>query len=105
MKLHFDHINPSSGIAVDEETTVETDILLDIPWQVLVYNDPVNLMGYVTLVIQRIFGYSEQKAKRMMLEVHHQGHSVVWTGDREKAELYVQQLHSHQLMAAMRRSP
>lgn len=85
------------------ETRSEDD--LDSPWQVVVFNDPVNLMGFVTMVLRRIFGYSEQKATQLMLEVHHLGRSVVWTGEREKAEHYVQQLQSHQLLAAMRRAP
>ncbi len=79
----------------------QTDDALDTPWNVIVYNDPVNLMGYVTLIIMRIFGYSKEKATKMMLEVHQKGRSVVWTGEKERAELYVEQLHSHQLLAGM----
>ena len=71
------------------------------PWQVLVLNDPVNLMSFVTLVLRRVFGYSEQKATELMLQVHQRGRAIVWTGEREKAELYVQQLQSHQLLASM----
>ncbi len=70
-------------------------------WQVLVFNDPVNLMSFVTLILRRIFGYSEQKATELMLQVHHRGRAIVWTGEREKAEFYVQQLQSHQLLASM----
>jgi len=70
-------------------------------WQVLIFDDPVNLMSFVTLIIRRIFGYSEQKATGLMLQVHHKGRAVVWTGDREKAELFVQQLQSYQLLASM----
>jgi len=82
---------------------IDEDESLDRPWVVTVYNDPVNLMGYVTLVIMRVFGYPRPKAEKMMLDVHHKGKSIVWSGEREKAELYVQQLHSHQLNAAMAR--
>lgn len=74
------------------------------PWHVIVYNDPVNLMGFVTMVLRRIFGYSEEKATRLMLEIHHLGRSVVWTGEREKAEHYVRELQFHQLLAAMQQS-
>ncbi len=74
---------------------------LTSPWQVLIFDDPVNLMSFVTLVIRRIFGYSEQKGTELMLQVHHKGRAIVWTGDREKAELFVQQLQSHQLLASM----
>jgi ATP-dependent Clp protease adaptor protein ClpS len=55
----------------------------------------------VTLILRRIFGYSEEKATDLMLEVHHEGSAIVWTGEREKAELYVQQLQTHQLYAVM----
>jgi len=80
---------------------VETDESLDRVWNVIVYNDPVNLMGYVTLVLMRIFGYRREKAEEMMVAVHSKGKCIVWSGEREKAELYVQQLHSHQLNAGM----
>ena len=82
----------------------DTDESLDRPWVVTVYNDPVNLMGYVTLIIMRVFGYPREKAEEMMVAVHQKGKCIVWTGEREQAELYVQQLHSHQLNAAMARS-
>ncbi|MCP4849980.1 MAG: ATP-dependent Clp protease adapter ClpS [Verrucomicrobiaceae bacterium] len=74
---------------------------LAAPWQVLIFDDPVNLMSFVTMVIRRIFGYSEQKSTDLMLQVHQKGRAIVWTGDREKAELFVQQLQSYQLLAAM----
>jgi ATP-dependent Clp protease adaptor protein ClpS len=84
------------------ETETETD--LDTPWNVIVYDDPVNLMSFVTLVLKRVFGYPQQKAEALMMEVHKLGSSVVWTGAREKAELYVQQLQSFQLLAAMKKA-
>jgi ATP-dependent Clp protease adaptor protein ClpS len=82
-----------------KETHSEEDV--DLPWQVVVHNDPVNLMSYVTMVFQRVFGYPREKAERHMLEVHHKGRSVLWAGMREPAELYVQQLHSHLLLATL----
>lgn len=85
--------SPSTSVLTRDETAP--------PWQVLVFNDPVNLMSFVTLIIRRIFGYSEQKATELMLQVHQKGRAIVWTGEREKAELYVQQLQSHQLLASM----
>lgn len=89
-----------------ETTVVETrsEAEVDLPWNVVVFNDPVNLMGFVTMVLRRIFGYSEEKATQLMLEVHHLGKSIVWTGPREKAELYVQQLQSFQLQASMQKA-
>ncbi|MEI6338052.1 MAG: ATP-dependent Clp protease adapter ClpS [Verrucomicrobiota bacterium] len=76
---------------------------LDLPWNVVVHNDPVNLMSYVTLILRTVFGFSRKKAEQHMLEVHHKGRSVVWTGGREQAEFYVQQLHTHLLLATIER--
>jgi ATP-dependent Clp protease adaptor protein ClpS len=76
----------------------------DLPWQVIVHNDPVNLMSYVTMVFQRVFGYPRERAERHMLEVHHKGRSILWAGMREPAELYVQQLHSYLLLATLEKS-
>ena len=67
----------------------------------VVHNDPVNLMSYVTMVFQRVFGYPRDKAERHMLEVHHKGRSILWSGMRERAELYVQQLHGYLLLATI----
>ncbi len=75
----------------------------DLPWSVVVHNDPVNLMSYVTLIFRKVFGFAREKAERHMLEVHHKGRSVVWSGGREQAEFYVQQLHSHLLLATIER--
>jgi len=83
----------------EKETQGEEE--LDIPWQVVVHNDPVNLMSYVTMVFQRVFGYPREKAERHMLEVHHKGRSILWSGMRERAEFYVQQLHGHLLLATL----
>ncbi len=85
-----------------EETKSATQIAT--PWNVVVHNDPVNLMSYVTMVFQKVFGDSVDRARHHMLEVHHKGRSIVWTGDREKAELYVQQLHGYLLHATLERA-
>ena len=74
----------------------------DRPWIVIVWNDPINLMSYVTLVFQKLFGYSLEKATQLMLQVHHEGKAVVSHGNREKAELDVSRLHAHGLWATMR---
>ena len=68
---------------LEEQTIVETAEDIDLPWCVVVYDDPVNLMNFVQLVFRRIFGYSADKATALMLEVHHSGRSVVWRGERE----------------------
>ena len=75
----------------------------DKPWLVIVWNDPVNLMTYVVYVFQKIFGYSREKATKLMMEVHHDGKSVVSHGTREKAEIDVARLHAHGLWATMER--
>ena len=77
---------------------------LDLPWLVVVHNDPVNLMSYVTMVFRRVFGWNRERAQKHMMEVHHQGRSVVWSGGREQAEHYVQQLHTFLLLATIEKS-
>ena len=88
------------------ETVVETKVetSLETPWNVVVHDDPVNLMSYVTMVFQRVFGFSKQKEQHHMLEVHYKGRSIVWTGARERAEFYVQQLHGYLLLATVERA-
>lgn len=71
------------------------------PWVVLVWNDPINLMDYVTFVFQKLFGYSHTKATQLMLQVHHEGKAVVSNGTREEAERDVFRLHEHGLWATM----
>jgi ATP-dependent Clp protease adaptor protein ClpS len=78
------------------------DFELDRPWIVIVWNDPINLMSYVTLVFQKLFGYSKEKATQLMLQVHNEGKAVVSSGTREKAEHDVSRLHAHGLWATMR---
>jgi ATP-dependent Clp protease adaptor protein ClpS len=73
----------------------------DVPWIVLVWNDPINLMSYVTWVFQHLFGYSLEKATALMLDVHHKGRAVVASGTREKCELDVFRLHEKGLWATM----
>lgn len=84
----------------EEETTTEADT----PWNVVAHNDPITKMNYVTMVFQKLFGYSKKKAEVHMLEVHHKGRSIVWSGVRERAELYVQQLHGYQLLATLEKA-
>ena len=85
-----------------EEPVEDEDRSSDRPWIVIVWNDPINLMSYVTLVFQKLFGYSRAKATELMLQVHHEGKAVVSSGAREKAELDVARLHAHGLWATMR---
>ncbi len=73
------------------------------PWNVVVWNDPVNLMEYVVFVFRKLFGHSQEEATRLMLQVHHEGKAVVASGPRERAELYCYRLHHHGLWATMER--
>jgi ATP-dependent Clp protease adaptor protein ClpS len=86
-----------------EELLGGTDERLDVPWIVLVWNDPVNTFNYVTFVFQKLFGYSREKATRLMLQVHHEGRAVVASGTREKCEIDVARLHAYGLWATMQR--
>ena len=76
----------------------------DRPWLVIVWNDPINLMSYVTWVFQKLFGYTRAKATKLMLQVHHEGRAVVSSGAREKAELDCYRLHAHGLWATISKS-
>ncbi|EDY16144.1 ATP-dependent Clp protease adaptor protein ClpS [Chthoniobacter flavus Ellin428] len=87
---------------VEEET--KTSSAVDVPWNVVVHNDPVNLTAYVTRVFQKVFGYSKTRAEKHMLEVHNLGRSIVWTGARERAEAYVEQLHGYLLLSTLEKS-
>jgi ATP-dependent Clp protease adaptor protein ClpS len=85
------------GTAVEEKTGAD----LDVCWNVIVHNDPITTMNYVTMVFQKIFRFSREKAEKHMMEVHQSGRSIVWSGAREQAEFYVQQLHAFQLLATL----
>ena len=84
-----------------EEPSIDTNLDIDRPWIVLVWNDPINLMSYVTYVLQKVLGYSHEKAESLMLDVHEKGRAVVSNGSKEKAELDVFRLHEHGLWATM----
>jgi ATP-dependent Clp protease adaptor protein ClpS len=100
LSVALDNAGPAiSEPGLEQETRSEEEI--DLPWQVVVHNDPVNLMTYVTMVFQRVFGYPREQAERHMLEVHNKGRSILWSGVRERAELYVQQLHGYLLLATL----
>lgn len=94
----------AAGGDVLTESETKTEESFDVPWNVVVHNDPINLMDYVTKVFMKVFGFARQKAELHMMEVHKAGRSVVWTGARERAELYVQQLHAYLLLATIERT-
>ena len=87
----LDVLEPDTDDAVD----------VDTPWIVLVWNDPINLMSYVTFVLRKLFGYSKEEATKLMLQVHHEGKAVVSNGTRAEAERDVFRLHEHGLWATM----
>jgi ATP-dependent Clp protease adaptor protein ClpS len=87
------------GRAVEEAP----ETALARPWNVVVHDDPVTLMSYVTAVFMKVFGYERSRAHMLMMEVHTLGSSIVWTGDRERAETFVVTLHGYHLLATMER--
>ena len=93
----FASIQPGQVQEVDQADETQSDR----QWIVIVWNDPINLMSYVTFVFQKLFGYSLEKATELMLDVHHKGRAVVSNGSRERAEFDVYRLHEHGLWATM----
>ncbi len=83
------------------EELTSTSSQLDRPWVTIVWNDPVNLMSYVAYVFPKLFGYSKEKANRLMLQVHHEGRAAVSTGTREEMERDVARLHGYGLWATL----
>ncbi len=91
-------IAPRELVETDEATATAA------PWVTIVWNDPVNLMSYVTYVFRSYFGYPQAKAERLMREVHEEGRSAVSTGNREQMEVHVQAMHGFGLWATLQRS-
>ena len=90
--------------APEKTEVVEPDTAAEVPWVTIVWNDPVNLMSYVTFVFQKYFGYPQQRAEKLMMEVHEDGRSVVSTGSREEMERDVQAMHEYGLWATMQKA-
>jgi ATP-dependent Clp protease adaptor protein ClpS len=86
-----------------ERPEVDDDLALDKPWVTLVWDDPVNLMSYVTFVFTDYFKYPKSKAQRLMMQVHTEGKAVVSTGTREEMERDVQAMHGYGLWATMQK--
>ncbi len=95
----------SAPSPVEVEPTTTPDELLSpaTPWVTIVWNDPVNLMSYVTYVFRSYFGYSKKKAEKLMMQVHEEGRSVVSAGSREEMERDVQAMHEYGLWATMQK--
>jgi len=94
---------PRTKTATRPQVETATDTRSALPWNVIVWDDPVNLMSYVVYVFQKLFGWSTEKATRHMLEVHREGRSVVASVEREQGEFYVQRLHGYGLQATLER--
>lgn len=90
----------TSPVEVERPESGE-DTRLGRPWIVIVWNDPINLMSYVVFVFQKLFGFSREKATRLMLQVHHEGRTIVSSGPREKCEADAVRLHSYGLWATV----
>jgi ATP-dependent Clp protease adaptor protein ClpS len=90
--------------ATSRETTTESRISPDVPWHTVVWNDPVNLMPYVTHVFRSYFGYSTHEAQRLMLQVHQDGRAIVATGPREEMERHTEAMHEYGLWATVDRA-
>ena len=84
-----------------QRSETDQDAVLDSPWVTIVWNDPVNLMTYVTYVFQTVFGYAKPKAEKLMLDVHHKGKAVVSSGAREAMERDAETLHWYGLWATV----
>lgn len=87
--------------ALEERRDVDERTATERPWLVVVWNDPVNLMTYVTFVFQKLFGFSHEKATALMLDVHYKGRAIVASGTRERAEHDVARLHRYGLLATL----
>jgi ATP-dependent Clp protease adaptor protein ClpS len=85
------------------EPDIEEHVEPDVPWIVIVWNDPINLMSYVTWVFQKLFGYPRPKAERLMWDVHTKGKAVVANGPKERCEAYVSSLHGYGLWATLQK--
>jgi ATP-dependent Clp protease adaptor protein ClpS len=90
--------------AVDERTKEKVEEAFDKGWNVIVWNDPINLMTYVVFVFMKVLGFNKEKATKHMLEVHKKGKSLVATETRERAELYYQQIQSYGLTVTLERN-
>ena len=87
-----------------EDTSTSVDVAPDVPWVTIVWNDPVNLMSYVSHVFRSYFGFAKEEAERLMLLVHHEGRAVVATGPREEMERHTEAMHEYGLWATVAKS-
>src|SRR6476659_6042743 len=97
---------PDTQEGIRTGTAESTDSLTapDIPWNLVIWNDPVNLMSYVSYVFQSYFGYSESKAHKLMMEVHKKGRSIVAFGSKEQVEQHAVAMHGVGLWATVEKA-
>jgi len=88
----------------DTDLITESDQRLDIPWEVVLWNDPVSLISLVVRVLRTLFSYDLTKAERLTMQVHNEGKSIVWSGDKEQAAAYCVALHGYALSATIQQS-
>jgi ATP-dependent Clp protease adaptor protein ClpS len=91
---------PPSG-STDWSTESDSSVRTEVPWSVIVWDDPVTPMSVVVVIFRKIFGYPTEKATHLMLTVHHEGRAIVWSGAKERAEGYCVRLHAHGLHASI----
>ena len=94
-----------SGTDVEEDTRLDEGISIDSGWQTVVWDDPINLMSYVTHVFRTYFGFSRERAAELMMQVHTEGRAVVHEGPREIVERHVEAMHAYGLQATVEKSP
>jgi ATP-dependent Clp protease adaptor protein ClpS len=101
MRLESDVATAEPEIDTEQQNEAESDAESDRPWVTIVWDDPINLMNYVTHVFMTVFGYPEPKATRLMLQVHQSGRAIVSSGPRERMEFDVARLHGFGLWATV----
>lgn len=104
MAVELPRAMPATGGSTDTSEDVRESVEITGPWCTVVWNDPVNLMSYVVFVLRRYFGYTQQVAEELMLQVHHEGRAIVSRGSRERVETDVQAMHSFGLRATLERA-
>jgi ATP-dependent Clp protease adaptor protein ClpS len=94
-------VKPQKSTSTDQSVQTNESVATKRPWKVVVWDDPVTPMTVVVVIFRKVFGYANNKATELMLKVHHEGRAIVWSGDRDRAEGYCVQLHTHGLAASI----
>jgi ATP-dependent Clp protease adaptor protein ClpS len=94
-------VKPQRSTSTQNDVESSESVAVKRPWSVIVWDDPVTPMTVVVVIFRKVFGYPNARANQLMLKVHHEGKANVWSGQRERAESYCVQLHSHGLAASI----